>query len=80
VNSHAQEYTASDLPGVPQANAFYAGQNGRPQIPRHRLRWQMKGVVAISVAVVALWLADIKLNGARYSDATGRTMVSLVRK
>jgi hypothetical protein len=80
VNSHAKEYTASDLPGVPQANAFYTGQNGRPQIPLHRLRWQMKGIVAICAAVAALWLADIKLNDGRYSDATGRTMVSLVRK
>jgi len=80
VNSHAQEYTASDLPGVPQANAFYAGQNRRPQIPLHRLRWQMKGIVAIGVAVAALWLADIILNDGRYGDATGRTMASLVRK
>jgi hypothetical protein len=80
VNSHAQEYTASDLPGVPQANAFYAGQNRRPQIPLHRLRWQMKGIVAICAAVVTLWLVDIELNGGRYSDATGRTMVGLAGK
>jgi hypothetical protein len=40
----------------------------------------MKGIVAICVAVFALWLADIVLNDCRYSDATGRTMAGLVGK
>jgi hypothetical protein len=40
----------------------------------------MKGIVAIGVAVVILWLADIELNDSRYSDATGRTIVGLVEK
>jgi hypothetical protein len=40
----------------------------------------MKGIVAICIAVAALWLADIELNDGRYSDATGRAMVSLVKK
>jgi hypothetical protein len=37
VSGHAKEFTAADLPEVPQANAFYHGENGRPQIPLHRL-------------------------------------------
>jgi hypothetical protein len=40
----------------------------------------MKGIVAICAAVVTLWLEDIELNGGRYSDATGRTMVGLAGK
>jgi hypothetical protein len=40
----------------------------------------MKAVVAICVAVTALWLADIELNDGRYGDATGRTIMSLIGK
>jgi hypothetical protein len=40
----------------------------------------MKAVVAICVAVTALWLADIELNDGRYGDVTGRTIMSLIGK
>jgi len=40
----------------------------------------MKGIGAICMAVAVLWLADIELNDAAYGDATGRMMLSLVRK
>jgi hypothetical protein len=66
VNSHAQEFSASGLPETPQ--------------PLHRLLWQMKGIVVVSVAVLILWLVDIELNDSRYSEATGRTIVGLVGK
>jgi hypothetical protein len=39
-----------------------------------------KAVVAICVAVTALWLADIELNDGRYVDATGRAIMSSIGK
>jgi hypothetical protein len=43
-------------------------------------RFPMKAIVAICVAVTALWLADIELNDGRYGDVTGRTIMSLIGK
>jgi hypothetical protein len=40
----------------------------------------MKGIVAAIVAIVVLWIADIELNDARYSEATGGAIVSLIGK
>jgi hypothetical protein len=40
----------------------------------------MKAIVAICVAIATLWLADIELNDGRYSEATGRTIVGLIKK
>jgi hypothetical protein len=40
----------------------------------------MKAIVAICVAVIALWLADIELNDGRYGDVTGHTIMSLIGK
>ena len=40
----------------------------------------MKAIVAIYVAVIALWLMDIELNDGRYGDVTGRTILSLIGK
>jgi hypothetical protein len=40
----------------------------------------MKAIVAICVAITALWLADIELNDGRYGDVTGRTIMSLIGK
>jgi hypothetical protein len=37
-----------------------------------------KAIVAICVAVTALWRADIELNDGRYGDVTERTIMSLV--
>jgi hypothetical protein len=39
-----------------------------------------KAIVAICVAVTALWRADIELNDGRYGDVTGRTIMSLIGK
>ena len=40
----------------------------------------MKAIVAICVAVAALWLADIELNDGQYGDVTGCTIMSLIGK
>ena len=40
----------------------------------------MKAILAICVAVTALWLADIELNDGQYGDVTGRTIMSLIGK
>jgi hypothetical protein len=36
----------------------------------------MKGIIAAIMAIAVLWMADIELNDARYSDATGRAIMS----
>jgi len=41
---------------------------------------EMKSIVAICMAVVFLWVADIELNDGRYSDVTGRAIAGLVGK
>ena len=40
----------------------------------------MKGIVAAIIAIVVLWIADIELNDARYSEATGGAIMSLIGK
>jgi hypothetical protein len=40
----------------------------------------MKAFVAICMAVVFLWAADIQLNDGRYSDMTGRAIAGFVEK
>jgi len=45
-----------------------------------RQDFQMKGIVAAIIAIAVLWMADIELNDARYSEATGRAILSLIGK
>ena len=45
-----------------------------------KLGFQMKGIVAIGVAVGVLWLADIQLNDGRYSQVVERAFMSLIGK
>ena len=40
----------------------------------------MKGFVATVIAIAVLWIGDIELNNGRYSDATGRAIMSLIGK
>jgi hypothetical protein len=42
--------------------------------------FEMKSIVAICMAVVFLWVADIELNDGRYSDVTGRAIAGLGEK
>jgi hypothetical protein len=42
-----------------------------------QLGFQMKGIVAIGVAVGVLWLADVQLNDGRYSEVVVRATISL---
>jgi hypothetical protein len=38
----------------------------------------MKGAIAVAVTVAILWIADVELNGGRYSDAILRAVNSLI--
>ena len=38
----------------------------------------MKGVIAIAIAIGALWVADTVLNDGRYSDVVERGLFALV--
>jgi hypothetical protein len=38
----------------------------------------MKGAIAVAVAIAVLWVADVELNGGRYSDAILRAVRSLI--
>jgi hypothetical protein len=38
----------------------------------------MKGTIAAAVTVAILWLADVELNGGRYSDVVLRAIKSLI--
>ena len=42
--------------------------------------FQMKGIVAIGVAVGVPWLADVQLNDGRYSEVVVRATMSLIGK
>jgi hypothetical protein len=41
-------------------------------------RFSMKGIIAISVAVAILWIADHELNDGRYSAPVQRAILSLI--
>jgi hypothetical protein len=40
----------------------------------------MKGIGAAVVAVAVLWMADIELNGGRYSEVVQRAVTTLLRR